>query len=310
MDKTMRKPGLLLIILGLVFTSGTGLLSQVMDEGTGMLVSTAWLEEHLADSLLVVLHYGMKTGFEKEHIPGARYVNIGEFLVEDEQGLRNELPEKDSLERALRALGIHNHSYMVICYDDVNAIPRAARLYFTLDYAGLAERVAMLDGGLKAWKEEGRPLTDDVEDFTTGDVVIQPREAVRAQKSEVLNDLHTEGVVIVDARPSDRYYGSYTDTNTPRQGHIEGAVNIPYFKMNAEEGSHVLRSEDELRSLFGGYKIQDTTSVIVYCGSGIWASSVYFAARYLGYKVQLYDGSIQEWGNDPSLPISGPRTGE
>ena len=302
--RTMKLTGIFLLITGWVFTCGPELNGQSPLQANEMLVSTDWLAEHLSDPQLVILHYGMKSGYDQEHIPGARYVNIWEFLVEDQQGLRNELPGEETLEQALRSLGLQNNSNIVICYEDVNAISRAARLYFTLDYAGLAGRVAILDGGLLAWKAEGRPLSDSEAVFETGDVHIQIREDVRILKEEVFANLHQEGVALVDARPADRYYGAETDTNSPRQGHIEGAVNIPYFKLTGESGIQLLQPEDELRNLFEAYNIEPETTLIVYCGSGIWASTVYFAAKLLGWDVRMYDGSIQEWGQDESLPIS------
>jgi len=100
---------------------------------------------------------------------------------------------------------------------------------------------------------------------------------------------------IVNYWPEDHYTG---------MGHIEGAVNIPYFKFTGESGAHLLQPEDELHKLFEAYHIEPETTIVVYCGSGIWASTVYFAAKCLGYNVRLYDGSIQEWGRDESLPIS------
>jgi len=300
----MKYAGICLLISGWVFAFVPDLKAQPPLKVDEMLVSTEWLAEHLTDPQLVILHYGMKSAYDQEHIPGARYVTIWEFLIEDEQGLRNELPEEGKLEQALRSLGIHNHSKIIICYEDVNAISRAARLYFTLDYAGLADRVAILDGGIQAWKKEGRPLAASEAIFEMGDVDIQIKEDVRILKKEVYATLHQEGVLLVDARPADRYYGAETDTNSPRQGHIEGAVNIPYFKFTGESGAHLLQPEDELHKLFEAYHIEPETTIVVYCGSGIWASTVYFAAKCLGYKVRLYDGSIQEWGRDESLPIS------
>jgi thiosulfate/3-mercaptopyruvate sulfurtransferase len=300
----MSLKGIFILIAGWAFTLGPGLNAQTQPKIDSMLVSTEWLSEHLSDPQLVILHYGMKSAYDLEHIPGARYVNIWEFLPEDEQGLRNELPEEGKLEEALRSLGIRNHSSIIICYEDINAISRAARLYLTLDYAGLADRVAMLDGGLQAWKEEGRPLSASETIFEMGDVDVQTREEVRMQKKEVFANLHQEDVVLVDARPADRYYGAERDSNSPRQGHIEGAVNIPYFKFTGESGTHLLQPEEELCKLFEEYNIGPETTIIAYCGSGIWASTVYFAARYLGYNVRLYDGSIQEWGRDESLPMS------
>ena len=79
-----------------VLTPGPDLISQAQHRVNEMLVSTDWLEENLSDSLLVILHYGMKTEFIKEHIPGARYISIWELLVENEQGIRHELPDEQT----------------------------------------------------------------------------------------------------------------------------------------------------------------------------------------------------------------------
>lgn len=300
----MKLHRLLFLLSVLIITFNPGLLSQAPQRLNDLLVTTDWLEENLTDSLLVILHSGMKTEFEKEHIPGARYVSIWELLVKDEQGLRHEFPGEQKIEQALRLLGLNNNSKIIICYQDGNAIPWAARLFVTLDYAGLGNQVAMLNGGLKAWKEEGRPVTQGVTTLTEGKVDIKLKEDVRISKDEVLVMLPGEGVVIVDARPEERYYGISEDKNAIRQGHIEGAVNIPFFSLNLDDSTHMFRAQEDLRQQFANHSASPESMIITYCGTGIWASPVYFAARLLGYKVRFYDGSFQEWARDESLPIS------
>ena len=300
----MKLQGLILLLTGLVFTAGPDLISQTQHSVDDMLVSTDWLEEHLSDSLLIILHQGMKTEYEKEHIPGARYISIFDLLVENEQGLRHELPDEQQIEQVLRSYGINTHSTIIICYEDGNAIPWASRLFLTLDYAGLGDQVAILDGGLTAWKKEERSLTKDVPAFNDGKIDIRIREKVLVYKDEVLANLHNDSVIMVDARPPERYYGTEPDPNSSRSGHIEGAVNIPFFSLKNDDHPYLFKTRDELRRLFEDHQIQAGTTLITYCGSGIWASPVYFAARLLGYRVRFYDGSFQDWGKDESLPIS------
>jgi len=292
-----------------IFAWSPGILSQETHRPNDLLVTGDWLEEHLEDSLLVVLHYGMKTEFKKEHIPGARYVTIWEFLTDDEQGRKHEFPEAQKLEQALRSLGLNNNSKIIICYQDGNAIPWAARLFVSLDYAGLGDQTAMLQGGLKAWKEEGRPVTNEVAAFAEGQVDIEIKEVVRISKEEVRAMRPVEGVVIVDARPGERYYGFSEDGNAARQGHIEGAVNLPYFQLTLDDSTHMFRTEGDLRQLFENHQASPESMIITYCGTGVWASAVYFAARFLGYPVRFYDGSFQEWSGDESLPVSKSATG-
>ena len=96
----------LLLIIGMLITSGSALKSQAKQTDEDILVSTAWLEENLADTLLIILHNGMKTEFKEEHIPGARFVSIWDVLLKkNEQDLRHELPEEQELEKALRSWG-------------------------------------------------------------------------------------------------------------------------------------------------------------------------------------------------------------
>ena len=292
-----------LLLTGLLFTSYSEVKCQAKQPEGDLLVSTDWLEENLSDSLLVILHYGMKTEFKEGHIPGARLISIWDILEKNDHGLRHELPDEKKLKRVLKSWGINNHSKIIISYQDGNAIPMAARLFYTLDFAGLGEQVSILNGGLKAWKQEERALTNEIASFQEGNVDIRIVDEVRITKDEVLANLDNESVMVIDARPPEKYYGTEEDQSLDRSGHIPGAVNIPFYEITRGDSTHLFKDEEELRTLFEEYHIQEGSSIITYCGTGIWASPLYFAARILGYKVQLYDGSFQEWGNDASLPV-------
>ena len=303
MNYRMRSPGIYLIAISLIFACSSALHSQSQPRDKVLLVSTAWLEENLTDSLLVLLHYGMKTDFKEEHIPGARYVTIWDILEKNDQGLRHELPDENQLKQVLRSWGINNNSRIVICYQDGNAIPMAARLFYTLDYAGLGEQVSILNGGLKAWKQEERILSDELVPFKEGKVDIKIKDEVRINKEEVLANLDNDGIMIIDARPPERYYETGEDQDLKRSGHIPGAVNIPFYDITRDDSTYLLKDEEDLRMLFEEHHIQEASKIITYCGTGIWASPLYLTARLLGYSVRFYDGSFQEWGNDESLPV-------
>jgi thiosulfate/3-mercaptopyruvate sulfurtransferase len=294
---------LFLIIFGWVVTCNPDLFSQTQQVANEILVSTDWLEENLSDPLMIVLHYGNRTDFEKEHIPGARHVSIRELMVDYEQGLRHELPEGQIIEQVLRTWGINTNSIIVICYDNENAIPMATRLFLTLDYTGLAGQVSILNGGLKAWKSDNKTVTQSETAFREGNIEIKIKEEILIYGDEILANLDNEVVKIVDARPEEQYSGKKKDHNSSRKGHIAGAINIPFSLLTVKETPHVFKTKDDLHKLFVDHGIQAGSTIIAYCGSGVWASPVYFAFRFLGYKVRFYDGSMQEWGNDESLPI-------
>src|SRR5690242_12699927 len=121
-----------------------------------MLVTTAWLAQHLKDPNVVVLHVSRdRMAYDAGHIPGARFLGLSDLVVTRE-GILNELPPAAALKTVLERAGVSDDS-RVILYGDTSVLP-ATRAYFTLDYLGHGARAALLDGGLPKWTTESRPL--------------------------------------------------------------------------------------------------------------------------------------------------------
>ncbi len=121
-----------------------------------MLVSTAWLQEHLGDRDLVVVYVGRdRSEYDAGHIPGARFLALDE-LVEQHKDSLNDLPPVAKLQAVFESLGVGDDA-RIILYGDGGGL-LAARAYYTLDYLGHGDRAALLDGGMEKWKAEGRPL--------------------------------------------------------------------------------------------------------------------------------------------------------
>src|SRR5438309_4705143 len=106
-------------------------------ESNAMLVSTAWLGEHLSDRSLVILNIGPRATFDAAHIPGARFVEMSS--ISTSQPLTLELPPVEKLKSAFEELGVSDSSRIVICFS-ANWVSPAARVYFTLDYLGLGNQ--------------------------------------------------------------------------------------------------------------------------------------------------------------------------
>jgi len=70
------------------------------------------------------------------------------------------------------------------------------------------------------------------------------------------------------------------------------------------EPEALLKAPAALRELFAHAGVTPDREVITYCGAAVWSAQSYFVLRLLGYpRVRLYDGSWQEWVQDPALPV-------
>src|SRR5258705_6391849 len=137
--------------------------TEARDPRATITVSTAWLADHLKDPDLVLLHVGEKPEYDAGHIPGARFVSLQDISVSDHSspaGLMLEMPAAGDLHDRLAALGIGDRSRIVVYYGKDWVTP-STRVMFTLDYAGLGSRSALLDGGMQQWKRDGHVITSE-----------------------------------------------------------------------------------------------------------------------------------------------------
>jgi thiosulfate/3-mercaptopyruvate sulfurtransferase len=276
-----------------------------MPMNQGILVSTDWLENQLNDPSIVVLHAGSEEGFDTIHIPGARLIIPGDFTVSNDS-LRNELPPMDSIVNLLKQAGVNKDSRIVLCYESEGLISRTARVFVTLRHAGLAERTKVLNGGMPEWLEEKRETSDEHTDFSMGSQEALAPVQVVISSADLERDRWSPDLVVIDTRSDDEYRGTpATMEEDAEGGHIEGAYFLPYENSFEEEKSFMFKSDSELEKLFRDSGMDRSRTTVVYCGSGIRASSSFLAASHLGYPVLLYDGSYQEWDR-LDLPLTGP----
>lgn len=266
---------------------------------SGMLVSAAWLQDHLQDPGVVVLQVGSdRAEYDAGHIPGARFLPLGAILVPELNGIRNEMPEVAQLDSVFGSLGV-SPSARVVLY---GAPLAAARAFFTLDYLGAGDRAALLDGGLAGWLAEGRAVSQ--ESASSAPVALRTApDLERLVSADWVNDrLGAAGITLLDARPAADFRGE-ASSGLPREGHIPGAVNIFWQELIESTDRPVLKDVATLRQMFSEVGIQPGDTVVSYCRTGMQASFSYFVARYLGYDARLYDGSFMEWSQRPELPV-------
>lgn len=270
-----------------------------------MLVSTAWLAQHVNDPGLVLFHVGEEKEYPAEHIRGARFLSL-RAISSDQRGdsaLALEMPSPDKLRAQLEALGISDDSRIVV-YGAKDWISPVTRAVFTFMYAGL-EHVSMLDGGLDAWKKEGREVTSVVPAATKGKLSPLKVKPIVADAAFVQAHANTPGFVVIDARDASYYdgvqQGGHMEDHMP--GHIPGSKNVPFESVNGDDLK--LKPAAELETIFAKAGVKAGDTVIAYCHVGQQATAVLFAARTLGHPVLLYDGSYEDWARR-GLPIDNP----
>lgn len=281
------------------------------------LISTGELAASLNDPDLVILDatttlipnaagtFDIQTGqaaFEDAHIPGAQYVDLERDLSRPANGLLFTLADVDDFAKSASRFGI-GASSRVVAYS--SAQPGwAARLWFTLRAYGFVN-VQVLDGGLKAWLSEARPVE-------TGPALgraTPPRPFDwRDERSNWFVDtlrveqaIASKDAVLVNSLGRD-YFAGTSRIVYGRPGNIPGSKNLPTSELVGDDGRYL--APLALASAYEAEGISPKSDVITYCGAGVAASNVAFGRHLLGFaNTRVYDGSLLEWSQNADRPM-------
>jgi thiosulfate/3-mercaptopyruvate sulfurtransferase len=272
----------------------------------GPLVDSAWLGRHLADPDLCVVDCRWRLGqpgegeleWQAGHIPGAAFLDLDRDLSSPPgAGGRHPLPSGSQFEAAARRAGISAGTRAVV-YDEA-LDGGATRLWWLLRHHGHDE-VAVLDGGLAAWRAGGGPLRAGPEQIEPGSFESRVRGDDTAGADELAGRLDDERLALLDARAAARYAG-LEEPIDPVAGHIPGALNTPFAEL-VPDGRFLAPEELAERLRPAGER-----ELVAYCGSGVTACTVVLAATLAGRGARLYPGSWSEWC-ELGLPVA--RSGE
>jgi thiosulfate/3-mercaptopyruvate sulfurtransferase len=277
--------------------------NSVMARGECYVVPATWLHENLNNPRLVVIDCRFSLAdpqqgrqqYEAAHIPGAYFLDLNQDLSSPVQlhGGRHPLPDPIELAKTLSCFGIRSGNGQepswVVAYDD-SRFAFAARLWWLLRYMG-HDQVAVLDGGLSAWRQAGYALTSDMSLPRAGQFVPRLRTNWVVDIESVKQRKDSPSVVLIDSREGDRYRGEREPID-PIAGHIPGAVNYPWQDVTDAQGYVRPASEQQQRWA----SLPQHEERIVYCGSGVTACVNLLSLEMAGIShSQLYVGSWSDW---------------
>lgn len=262
----------------------------------GPLVDPEWLLERVGDPKVAVVDCRWRLGdpgagerdYLAGHVAGAAFLDVERDLsAEPGEAGRHPLPEPAAFEAAARRAGIDGDS-RVVAYDEAGE-GGAVRLWWLLRHFG-HRAAAVLDGGLRAWRDAGGPLRDGPERIEAGNFSARPRQDDTATAAELLERRDDPRLALLDARVPERYRGD-SEPLDPVAGHIPGAANLPYAEL--APGGRFLAPEELRRRLEDAGAGRE---LVAYCGSGVTACTLLVAAEAAGIEgARLYPGSWSEW---------------
>ena len=237
------------------------------------------------------------------HLPGARCVHLDHDLAGVKTGRngRHPLPEVADLAATVGRWGVRP-GVPVVCYD-IQGGPYAARAWWLLRWLGHHD-VAVLDGGLAAWRAAGGAVQ-------LGDAAAAaalPPYPLSAAFAAAMTTIDAPTLLadlaafrIIDARAGERFRGEVEPLD-PVAGHIPGA-RLRFFKDNLQADGR-FKPPGQLRAEFEALGLADCR-VVHQCGSGVTACHNLLAMAHAGLgDTALYPGSWSEWCSDPARPVA------
>jgi thiosulfate/3-mercaptopyruvate sulfurtransferase len=245
---------------------------------------------------------GSPAAFARGHVPGALSAPYAKWRGPKENP--GALPDTPALTALIRGLGIDAATPVVVVYEgaDATEFGAAARVYWTLKAAGL-KQLAILNGGMKAWRAAGLAVSTDTAAIAPSNYVVVLDPKVIATQDEVARAA-ASGTVLLDARPPSYFLGEARHAAARTPGTLVGAKNVAHDVWFVRD-SATLKPAAEVQQVAAREGIDTAQPTVSFCNTGHWAATNWFVlSEVIGQKdVKLYPESMVGW-SQAGLPMA------
>ena len=264
--------------------------------------STNWLAENINKVKILDATWHLPNSnrnalkeYEHGHIENSIFFDLDKNSNQN-SSLPHMLPTKTEWEKIVSNLGIQNSDHVIV-YDNSDVLS-ASRCWFTFLYFGHnTNLVSVLDGGLKKWNLEKRPLTTDSTNLTQTNYTASTKNGLIVDLEQIKKNIKKRDFCLVDARGKKRFKGLVDEPRKNlKKGNIQGSKNLPYLNVINSE-NNTFKKKNELKKVFLSHDINLNEKLAFSCGSGITACVLGLASAVMNNKLPIiYDGSWAEYG--------------
>ena len=272
------------------------------------LVTTDWVLDNLNSLKIIDASWHMPAQkrnpaeeYQDGHIPNSIFFDLDENSEKDTD-LPHMLPKQKTWEKIMSSLGINNNDDILI-YDNSD-LKSSCRCWFSLLYFGHDEKkIHILNGGLKKWIFENKPLNKGTTKIIESSYVANKKENLVVNLDQIKKNILSKSFNVIDARSLERFEGKVSEPRKGlRSGHIQNSFCLP-FNLCINQKTGEFKNLEELKELFNQREnIEKRLDPVFTCGSGVTAAVLAYAYKMVNndYIPKIYDGSWSEYGKYPA----------
>ena len=272
------------------------------------LVTTDWVLENLNSLKIIDASWHMPAQkrnpaeeYLNAHIPNSVFFDLDENSEKDTD-LPHMLPKQAAWEKIMSSLGINNNDDILI-YDNSD-LKSSCRFWFSLLYFGHDEKkIHILNGGLKKWIFENKPITKVMTQIIESNYVANEKANLVVSLDQIKKNILSKNFNVIDARSLERFEGKISEPRKGlRSGHIQNSFCLP-FNLCINQKTGEFKNLEELKELFNQHEnIEKRLDPVFTCGSGVTAAVLAYAYKMVNndYIPKIYDGSWSEYGKYPA----------